>query len=81
MNQRNISFNQGDITAYKDLQKQVKRECKLAKLKYKDKVESLLSGGTSSPAWDGVKSMMGLQSNHKKSSPLMARQILSLQMI
>lgn len=34
INQRNISFRQGDAMAYNDLQKQVKRELKLAKLKY-----------------------------------------------
>jgi len=66
INQRNISFMQGDAIAYNNLQKQVKRELKQAKLKYKDKVESHLSSGQSRPAWDGVKSMMGLQSNKYK---------------
>lgn len=63
--QRNICFKQGDVTQYKVLQKQVKRELKLARLNYKDKVEHMLSTGNTRPAWEGVKSMMGM--NSKKS--------------
>ncbi len=40
--QRNICFNQDDVTQYKVLQKQVKKELKLARLNYKDKVEYIL---------------------------------------
>ena len=63
INQRNISFLKGDMTLYNDLQKQVRRELKLAKIKYKDKVEDLLSAGNARPAWNGVKSMLGMKSN------------------
>jgi len=55
INQRNSSFRQGDAIIYNNLQKQFMRELKLAKLKYNDKVETLLSTGKSHPAWDGVK--------------------------
>ena len=61
INQRNICFNQGDETQYRVLQKQVKREITLAKRNYKDKIEGMLTAGNSRPAWEGVKSMMGLQ--------------------
>lgn len=54
--QRNITFNQGDDIHYRELQMQAKKELKLAKLTYKDKVQSLLSTGNSRPAWVGVKS-------------------------
>ncbi len=63
----NISFNQGNVTRYRELQKQGKLEIKLADCKYKDKVENLLSAGSSRPTWEGVKSMMGMQS---KSCPI-----------
>lgn len=62
INQRNISFNKGDITRSKELQKQVKRELKLAKVTYKNKVQTLLTSGSSRPAWEDVKSIMGMQS-------------------
>lgn len=60
--QRHICFNQGDVTQYKVLQKQVKKELKLARLNYKDKVEYMFSTGNSRSAWEGVKSMMGMHS-------------------
>ncbi|KAK0133131.1 putative protein MSS51, mitochondrial [Merluccius polli] len=72
INQRNISFQ--DVTL-------LRRELKLAKLNYKDKVESLLSSGTSRPAWDGLKCMMGLQSKktpvslNGKSDPELANEL------
>lgn len=55
---------QGDTTQYRELQKQLKKELNVARRKYKDKVESMLSTGSSRPAWEGIKSMMGMQ--HKK---------------
>jgi hypothetical protein len=60
INQRNIYFNQGDTQQYRELSKQVKRELKLAKFTYKDKVENLLTAGNARPAWEGVKNMMGM---------------------
>ncbi len=66
INQRNIAFNQGNITRSRELQKQVRREIKLAKVSYKHKVQSLLSTGNSRPAREGVKFIMGMHS--KKSS-------------
>lgn len=44
------------------LQKQLKKELKLAKCRYKDKFESMLRAGSSRPAWEGVTSIMGMQS-------------------
>lgn len=61
INQRNICFTKGDTARYGKLQKQRKKELKLAKCSYKDKVESMLRAGSSPPAWEGVKSMMGMQ--------------------
>ena len=61
INQKNICFTQGDTARYRELQKQLKKELKLAKCRYKDKVESMLRAGSSRPAWEGVKSMMGMQ--------------------
>ncbi len=61
INQRNISFHKGDLTQYRVLQKQVKREIKLAKLKYKDRVGNMFATGNPRPAWEGVKSMLGMQ--------------------
>ncbi len=67
INLRNISFIQGDETRNRELQKQVKREIKAAKVSYKDKVQTLLKSGNSRPAWEGVKSIMGMNS---KKSPI-----------
>ena len=50
------------MTQYRVFQKQAKKELKLAKLNYKDKVEKMLSTSNSHPAWEGVKAMMGMQS-------------------
>ncbi len=57
INLRNISFIQGGISRSRELQKQVKRELKIAKVSYKDKVQSQLRSG---------KSIMGM--NKKKCS-------------
>lgn len=38
----------------------MRKDLKAAKFSYKDKVEKLLSSGNSRPAWEGVKSMMGM---------------------
>ncbi len=65
INQWNTSFNQGNVTQYRELQKQVKRKLKLTKHNYKNKIEGKLSYGNSRPVWEGVKSMMGLQINKR----------------
>lgn len=57
-----ICFNQGNMTRYTELQKEVKQEIKLAKCRYNDKVGNLLSAGSSCTACGGVKLMMGMQS-------------------
>lgn len=61
--QRNVSVKQGDDSHCRALQKRVKKERKLAKLNYKDKVETLLSTGNSRPAWESAKSMIDIESN------------------
>ena len=61
INKRNISFNTGDMDTYKELQKQVRKEIKLAKQQYKDRVENLFSTGSVRPAWEGEKSLLGTQ--------------------
>ena len=62
INKRNTSFNTGDMDTYKELQKQVRKEIKLAKQQYKDRVENLFSTGSAQcPAWEGVKSLLGTQ--------------------
>ncbi len=50
------------MTQNKVLQKQVKKELKLAWLSYKKKVEYMFSTGNSRSAWEGLKSMMGMHS-------------------
>ncbi len=62
MNLRNISFNRLDVIRSRELQKQVRQELKLAQIKYKNKVQTLLCSGNSWPAWEGVKSITGMQS-------------------
>lgn len=62
LKQRNTYFIKGDTEKYKELQKQVKHELQMAKHNYKVRLENLLSSGSSRPAWEGVKSIMGLQS-------------------
>lgn len=56
-----IAYYQGDIIQQKEAQKIVKREIKLAKMQYKDKVQDKLRMGNSRSAWRGLKSMLGIQ--------------------
>lgn len=68
MNLQNISR---DLMQHRALQKQVKKEIKLAKLKYKDRVGNMFAifpTGNPCLAWEGVKSMFGMQTKqHPKS--------------
>lgn len=57
-----ICYNKGDVEKCKKLQKQVRKELKLAKRRYKDKVENMLSTASSRPEWEAVKAMLGMQS-------------------
>lgn len=50
---KNITFHQGDVSQSRGAHKRVKREVKLVKLKYKDKVEAELSRGNSCSTWRG----------------------------
>ncbi len=60
--QQNKYFNQGDITLYNDQRKKVRKDFKLAKRNYKDKVQNLFREGNSHSAGEGMKAMMGTQS-------------------
>lgn len=58
---KKIAYYQGDIIQQKEAQKIVKREIKLAKMQYNDKVQDKLRMGNSRSAWRGLKSMLGIQ--------------------
>lgn len=49
IDQKNICFSQGDTVQFKELQKHLQKEIKLAKCRYKDKIESMLKEGSSRP--------------------------------
>lgn len=65
INLRNIYFKQGDSIRYKEANKQVRNEVKLAKLRYKEKIETMFTNGKSHVAWDGVKSIIGTKQKRK----------------
>lgn len=67
INLRNITFIKGDVTCSRELQKQVKRELKIAIVSYKEKVQSLKSGN-SWLAWEGVQSIIGMYSKKRSIS-------------
>lgn len=52
---------QEDTIQQKEAQKIVKRETKLAKMQYRDKVQDKLRMGNSCSTWRGLKSMLGIQ--------------------
>ncbi|KAG7499465.1 hypothetical protein JOB18_039315 [Solea senegalensis] len=68
INKKKIAYYQGDISEQKEAQKLVKREIKLAKMQYKDKVQDEFRMGNSRSAWRGIKSMMGIQDKKKRVS-------------
>ena len=65
LNRKKLAFHQGDIDQQREAKKLVKKELKLAKIQYKNKVEEELKNGSSRSAWRGIKSMVGMQDTKK----------------
>ncbi len=65
VNLRNIYYKQGDSIRYREAHKLVRNEVRLAKLRYKEKVENMFISGESHLAWDGVKSIIGTKQKTK----------------
>ena len=56
----------GDKTEVRELDKEVGRKAKLAKLAYKDKVEEKLKVGNAKDAWRGLNTMIGRKKNKQQ---------------
>ncbi len=54
-----------DGIRYREAHKLVRNEVRLAKLRYKEKVETMFKSGESHLAWDGVKSIIGTKQKIK----------------
>ena len=65
LNQKKLAFQQGDTHLQREAHKLVKREIKLAKIAFKNKVEGELKNNNSRFAWQGIKSMVGIQGKKK----------------
>lgn len=52
------AFLQGDKVRVRELKKVFRREARLVKIKYKDKMEKKLTSGNAREAWQGLNIMM-----------------------
>lgn len=59
----NIRFKKGDLTQYHIFKKQVRKELKLSRVNYKERVEDTFKSNNSRLACEKVKSMMGMPTN------------------
>lgn len=61
LNQKKLAFRQGNIHQQREAHKLVKKEIKLAKKRFKDKVEDELKNNNLRDAWKGIKSMVSIK--------------------
>ena len=66
LNKKKYAFMRGDKTEVRELDKEVGRKAKLAKLAYKDKVEEKLKVGNAKDAWRGLNTMIGRKKNKQQ---------------
>jgi hypothetical protein len=66
LNRKKHAFIKGDMSEYKEKAKDFNRQARIAKLKYKNKVEQKFKTGNVREAWDGLKTMMGKPSKQSK---------------
>lgn len=57
---KNKAFRDGDFVELRSLQKEIKREVRAGKIKYKGTIEAQLRANSLDSAWDGMKSIAGL---------------------
>lgn len=70
LNEKKVSFLQGDKNDYREKEKEFRRQVRIAKYKYKAKVEEKLKTNNCKAAWDWLKTMMGKKQNkHVNSFP------------
>ena len=70
INKKNRTFYTGNLWEKKAVSKEVKKEIRKAKMKYREKVEKLYSGGDLRAAWKGIKSMASINQNSCESRQL-----------
>ena len=66
LNLKKIAFIQGDKQCVKDPTRELKQKTKLAKIKYKDKMEKKFTSGDVRDAWKSLNIMMGRTPNAAK---------------
>ena len=59
LNEKKLAFIQGDMQKVREMEKDFRRQKKIAKAEYKDKVEVRFKGGNAREAWKGLNTMMG----------------------
>ncbi|XP_070534509.1 uncharacterized protein [Ptychodera flava] len=63
LNEKKLAFLQGDRSKYKEKEKEFRQQARIAKYKYRMKVEEKLKTNNCKAAWDGLKVMMGKKQN------------------
>ena len=66
LQKKNIAFREGNTDRLRSLQKEIKKEVKAGKIKYKEKIEAQLRANNLGSAWDGMKTITGLKESCKK---------------
>ena len=64
------AFREGNTGELKSLQKEIKREVKIGKINYKNKIEAQLKANNLGSAWDGMKTITGLKDRGRKTISL-----------
>ncbi|KAK0134267.1 hypothetical protein N1851_030177 [Merluccius polli] len=66
LREKNRVFKEGNLLVLHKLQKDIKREIRVGKLKYKDKLETQLKMNNLGSAWDSMKTIVGLKDRGKR---------------
>ena len=66
LQKKSKAFREGNTLELRNLQKEIKKEIRVGKMKYKGKIEAQLRANNMGSAWDGMKTITGLKSNGRK---------------
>lgn len=65
LDKKNKAFKERNVTELHNLQKEIKREVRTGKTRYKDKIEAQLKLKNLGSAWEGMKTITGLKERDK----------------
>lgn len=66
LQKKNRVFREGNTLELRSVQKEIKREVKAGKTKYKEKIEAQLRANNLGSAWAGMKTITGMKENSRK---------------